>query len=278
MAQERGSVPSDFSEQRPDWKHPRKPLLRRYTVPVRGLDPAHDGLRIAHLSDLHVGVLTPHGFIRNAVELIQAEKPDLVLMTGDFVCYSQRFVGPFRDIIAGFGVPTVCVLGNHDYWTDGHGVADALTHHHYDVLRNQHTRLWLRHAPLTLVGIDDAATGQADAARAFRGVSEKDSRLILSHVPSQADRAASYGPGLIVSGHTHGGHIDIPNVTARLFRRLGAPYLKGFYQVGDATLYVSCGVGSSSVPIRAGSPAEVAMLTLQSVAHPGESWQPQQID
>jgi len=278
MANPRGAIDTHDHVKRPDWQHPRKPLLRHYTVPVSGLDPAHDGLRIAHLSDLHVGVLTPHGFIRNAVELIQAEKPDLVVMTGDFVCYSQRFVGPFREIIAGFGVPTVCVLGNHDYWTDGHGVVEALQHHHYDVLRNQHTRLWLRHAPLTIVGIDDAATGQADATRAFRGVSEKDSRLILSHVPSQADRAASHGPGFILSGHTHGGHIDIPKVTEHIFRRLGANYLKGFYQVGDATLYVSCGVGSSSVPIRAGSPAEVAVFTLRSADPPGDRGKPRQID
>ncbi|MBL9008418.1 MAG: metallophosphoesterase [Myxococcales bacterium] len=278
MAIERGLRSTDGTAQRAEWRHPRKPLLRHYSVPVRGLDPAHHGLRIAHLSDLHVGILTPHGFIRNAVEMIQAEKPDLVLMTGDFVCYSQRFVGPFRDLVSGFAVPTVCVLGNHDYWTDGHGVVDALSHHHYDVLRNQHTRLWLRHAPLTIVGIDDAATGQADATRAFRGVHEKDSRLILSHVPSQADRAATFGPGLIVSGHTHGGHIDIPKVTAHIFRRLGAHYLKGFYQVDDATLYVSCGVGSSSVPIRAGSPAEVAVLTLQAAERIDDDRQPQKID
>lgn len=246
--------------------HPRRPHLRRYTLVVPGLDPAHDGLRIGHLSDLHVGVLTHHGFIRNAVEMIQAERPDLVFLTGDFVCYSQRFVGPFAEIIGGFAVPTVCVLGNHDYWTDGHGVTDALTHHQYDVLRNQHTQLMVRHTPLSIVGIDDAATGQADAARAFRGVAAGGSRIILSHVPSQVDRAAAYGPGLVLSGHTHGGHIDIPGLTTRVFRRLGAPYLKGFYQVGDTTLYVSCGVGSSSVPIRAGSPAEVAILTLRSPA------------
>ncbi len=246
--------------------HPRRPHLRRHTIVVPGLDPAHDGLRIGHLSDLHVGILTHHGFIRNAVEMIQAEAPDLVFLTGDFVCYSQRFVAPFADLIGGFRVPTVSVLGNHDYWTDGHGVSEALSHHQYDVLRNQHSRLWVRHAPLTIIGIDDAATGQADAERAFRGVRPGESRIILSHVPSQADRAAEHGPGLILSGHTHGGHIDIPRLTAHVFRRLGAPYLKGFYRVGETMLYVSCGVGSSSVPIRAGSPAEVAILTLRSPA------------
>jgi predicted MPP superfamily phosphohydrolase len=216
------------------------------------------------LSDLHVGILTPHRFIRAAIELAKAEQPDLVVMTGDFVCYSPRFVGQLAEVVSGIAVPTVCVLGNHDYWTDGHGVMDVFGHLGYDVLRNQHTRLMVRGAPLTIIGVDDAVTGQADIARAFRGIHPKDSRLILSHVPSLFDPIAARGAGLVLSGHTHGGHIQIPKLTERLFRSLGTPYVKGFYRQGDAVLYVSCGIGSSSIPIRAGAPAEVAILTLRA--------------
>lgn len=241
-----------------------RPLLHRYRVPVSGLDPAHDGLKIAHLTDLHVGILTPHRFIRAAVEMAKAEKPDLVVMTGDYVCYSPRFVGRFGEIISGLDVPTVCVLGNHDYWTDGHGVIDALLHQHYAVLRNQHTRLTLRGAPFTIVGIDDAVTGQADVGRAFRGVHASDSRLVLSHVPSLADRIASYGPAMVMAGHTHGGHVQIPKLTDRFFKSLGTPYVKGFYRMESSLLYVNCGIGSSSIPIRAGAPSEVAIFTLKA--------------
>lgn len=243
----------------------RRPRLHRYRVPVYGLDPAHDGLKIAHLSDLHVGILTSHRFIRAAVEMAQAERPDLVVLTGDYVCYSPRFVGQFGEIVSGFDVPTVCVLGNHDYWTDAHGVMDVLTHQHYTVLRNQHTRLQVRGAPLTVIGLDDAVTGQADVTRAFRGVHAGDSRLVLSHVPSMIDPVAERGSALVLSGHTHGGHVQIPKLTESLFRKLGTPYLKGFYRVGDSLLYVNCGIGSSSVPIRAGAPSEVAIFTLHAV-------------
>jgi predicted MPP superfamily phosphohydrolase len=242
----------------------KRPRLNRYKVPVSGLDPAHDGLKIAHLSDLHVGILTSHRFIRAAVEMALAESPDLVVMTGDYVCYSPRFVGKFGEIVSGFSVPTLCVLGNHDYWTDGHGVMDALTHHHYTVLRNQHTRLQVRGSPLTVVGIDDAVTGQADVGRAFRGVHAGDSRIVISHVPSIFDSAASRGPALVVAGHTHGGHVQIPQLTEALFKKLGTPYLKGFYRAKDSLLYVNCGIGSSSVPIRAGAPSEVAIFTLRA--------------
>lgn len=250
----------------------RAPRVHRYTVPVPGLDPAHDGLVIAHLSDLHVGSLTAHDFIRSAVELVQKAQPDLVLMTGDYVCYSPKYVPRLGEVVAGLTVPTVCVLGNHDYWTDGHGVTRELTKLHYDVLRNQHTELTLRHAPFTLVGVDDAVTRQSDIERAFRGVrahtpsgagDHAGSRLVLAHVPSLAEPIAQKGPALILSGHTHGGHVQIPGLTNRLFKKLGMPYVKGFYRVGDSLLYVNCGIGSSSIPIRAGAPAEVALLTLR---------------
>ncbi len=257
-------VSGDSSQVPSPRRRKKRPQLHRYTVPVCGLDPVHDGVKIAHLSDLHVGILTASHFIRAAVEMAQAEHPDLVVLTGDYVCYSPRFVGPFDEIIRGFDVPTLCVMGNHDYWTDAHGVMDALNHQHYTVLRNQHTRIQVRGAPLTIVGIDDAVTGQADVARAFRGIHQNDSRLVLSHVPSLLDRVSTYGPALMLAGHTHGGHIQIPKLTESLFRKLGNPYLKGFYRVGDTLLYVNCGIGSSSVPIRAGAPSEVAILTLKA--------------
>jgi hypothetical protein len=258
-------VPDDFDDEIHDeLGDDRRPRLHRYKVPVKGLDPAHDGLKIAQLSDLHVGILTSHRFIRAAVKMAQAENPDLVVLTGDYVCYSPRFVGIFGEIVSGFNVPTLCVLGNHDYWTDGHGVMDALLHQHYTVLRNQHTRLYLRGAPLTVIGIDDGVTGQADVARAFRGVHQGDSRIVLSHLPSLIEPASSFGPCFTLSGHTHGGHVQIPQLTEALFRKLGAPYLKGFYRVGDSLLYVSCGIGSSSVPIRAGAPSEVAIFSLKA--------------
>lgn len=247
---------------------PRGPRLVELEVVVPGLDPAHDGLRVAHLTDLHVGMLTPDRKILRALRRAAAAKPDLVLMTGDFVCYSPKFVGRLAELIGGIEAPVYAVLGNHDYWTDGQGVRQVLERAGYAVLRNGHSEITLRHAPLTIVGIDDAITGHADPKRAFRGARSRGSRLVLTHVPGIADPAASYGAGLIVAGHTHGGHVVIPRVTAGIARRLGSRYLAGFYRVGDSLLYVNCGIGSSSVPIRAGAPSEVAIFTLRAPRAP----------
>ena len=245
----------------------RGPHLRRHDVVVPGLDPAHDGLRVAHLSDLHVGLVTSQAKIRRAIHRAAAEKPDLTVLTGDYLCYSAKFLPRLRELVAEIHGPAVAILGNHDYWTDGEGVRGVLEHQGIAVLKNGHTELMFRGAPLDVVGIDDAVTAQADPKKAFRGVksghSQGKSRIVLTHVPSLADIAATHGPSLILAGHTHGGHVVIPRITAGIARRLGNRYLKGFFEVGGSVLYVNSGIGASSVPIRAGSPSEVALLTLR---------------
>ena len=153
---------------------------------VPGLDPAHDGVKIAHLTDLHVGLLTPAKKILRALEMAQAAKPDLLLMTGDFVCYSPKFVGRLAELTRGIDVQTYCVLGNHDYWTDGAGVRRALERNGLAVLRNGHSEIRLKHSLLSIVGIDDAITGHADVKRSFAGVREE-------RQPHRADARAERG-------------------------------------------------------------------------------------
>jgi predicted MPP superfamily phosphohydrolase len=242
----------------------RFPRIVEATVPVPGLSPYHNGLKIAHLTDIHVGMLTPDRKILRAIEHARHARPDLVLLTGDFVCYSPRFVGKLREIVRGIDAPVYAVLGNHDYWTDAEGVRQALEKNGYAVLRNGHSQITLRGEPLTVIGIDDAITRHADVRRAFRGVKREGSQIMLTHVPSLADPAAEHGRGLILAGHTHGGHVNIPKLTAKIAARLGNRYLAGFFPVGGSVLYVNRGIGSSSVPIRAGAPSEVAVFTLRA--------------
>jgi predicted MPP superfamily phosphohydrolase len=245
----------------------RGPRLLQHDVTIPGLDPAHDGVRIAHLTDLHVGMLTPSSKILRAIAKAEAARPHLIVMTGDFVCYSPKFVGKLGELTRGIKTPVYAVLGNHDYWTDGQGVRHALERNGYAVLRNGHSEIMVNHSPLTIVGIDDAITGHHDVKRAFRGVRKVGSGVVLTHAPNLADRAAAEGPGLIVAGHTHGGHVNIPKVTAAIARRLNNRYLAGWYNVGGSKLYVNCGIGSSSVPIRAGAPSEVAVFTLRAASY-----------
>lgn len=236
---------------------------------VRDLDPAHEGLVITHLSDVHVGRMTPAERIRCAVQLSNDQQPDLVLLTGDYVCRSKRWIGAMGERLRGlesrYGV--MATLGNHDYWCGAEDVAHEIKHNGYDLLRNQHTTMHVRGAPLTIIGLDDAVTEHHDHGRAFHGVRPRGTRLCLSHCPEEGPEAAERGAQLIVSGHTHGGHLHFKRATPWIYKKLtGRNYLSGWYDVGESSrLYVNRGVGSSvfSMRVGEGAQAEVAVFVLR---------------
>ncbi len=235
------------------------------TLHVPGLDPAHDGLRVAQLSDIHVGRRTPPARIQAALDAVNAFQPDLVALTGDFLSHNQQGVGLLREALGGLAAPTVAVLGNHDHWVDADGASAALEGLGYAVLRNQHTVLRLRGVPFTVVGVDDLVTGHADPARALAGA-PGGSRLVLAHAPRTADLLRDAPePLAVLSGHTHGGQITIPILTPLLATLVREPYLRGTFRVGKVLLYVNRGVGNTVTTIRLNSDPEVTTATLRAV-------------
>ncbi len=240
-----------------------RPERRTFTLP--GLHPDHDGLRVAQITDLHVGPRTPLARIRASIDAANGFDPDLVVLTGDYLSHDHKGVGLMREQLGGLRAPTVAVLGNHDHWVDASGAAAALEDLGYAVLRNQNTALTLRGARFTVIGIDDLLTRHADPAKAIRGAA-RGSRLFLAHGPRTADTLARLGrPLLCLSGHTHGGQINIPVLTPVLLKALAhEPYDRGTFQVGQVQLYVNRGVGNSGLRVRVNSPPEVALITLRA--------------
>jgi predicted MPP superfamily phosphohydrolase len=245
-------------------------LDERVTFTIPDLDPAHDGLRIAQLSDIHVGAKTPDSVVRAAIDDVNAFSPEVVLLTGDFLSYKKSEVERMRSLLGGIAAPTVAVLGNHDHWVDPAGAEEALRGHGYEVLDNAWTTLQVRGAPLTLVGVGDLMTGHADVERATKGLPPGGSApLVLAHGPRTADRLAALGrPMLQLSGHTHGGQVVLPIITP-LFNWLVThePYVRGRYDIGRVRLYVNRGIGMSGLKMRFNCPAEVTLGTLR-VAEP----------
>jgi predicted MPP superfamily phosphohydrolase len=239
--------------------------VEEQTFEVPGLHPAHDGLRIAQISDIHVGPRTGEEMVRAAIATVNAQNPDLVVLTGDYLCHDRKAVGLMKEQLGGLKAPTVAILGNHDHWVDAAGAKDALVRLGYAVLQNQHEQVTLKGERFSIVGIDDLWTGHAEPVRAFKGA-PFESRIVLAHVPRTAKQlAAMKEPMVVLSGHTHGGQLNIPGVTSGLMRLVTRePYDRGRFRIGDVQLYVNRGIGLSGIPVRINAPPEVTVITLRS--------------
>lgn len=252
-------------------RDPRSLIAVRHFAGPASFVETLDGLRIAHLTDLHVGRVTPMAIQNAAVALANEAKPDLVVITGDFVCHSQKYLDQLEAIVRGFKAPVVGVLGNHDHWSGADEVRLALKRGGVEVLDNVHTVITLRHQKLQLLGLDDAYTGHADRERALKGLRADLPTLGLSHIAEEADRLWPRGVGLVLSGHTHAGQVTLARLHELAIGHLaGHKYVHGLYgtrQSGVApggAVYVGAGIGAAVIPIRLGERGkrEVAIFEL----------------
>ena len=243
----------------------RRPRLCDLNVISDRVPAPLDGFRIGHLSDIHVRTGVRHRMLERAVEMMNELAPDIVVLTGDYVCATARPVKQLTRALRELQRPAYAVLGNHDHWSDAAKIRAALADAGVDVLTNAHRILAHAGHVLHLVGIDDSVTRHDDPEAAFRGVPADATSVVLSHDPRSADWIHRFRPALILSGHTHGGQFVVPPITNVISGRLGMKYLSGFFGVEGAVLYVNRGLGAS-IPLRFRAPVEVAQLTLRSHA------------
>ncbi len=250
----------------PSW---RQFALESRTLVVPGLHPLHRGLKVAQLSDVHVGDATPDSRILRAVADVRAAMPDLVVLTGDYVTTKRDPLERVPELLRDFGAPTFAVLGNHDHWSDAEHLRRGLTRNGFEVLQNAHSVLELKGAPLTVIGVDDGVSKHADVTRALDGVRAEGSRLVLTHTPNTASLLPQ-GLGAVFAGHTHGGQLYFPGLTPALWKVAGMPFVRGHYQVRGNSLYVNRGLGFGRDIryARMNSEPEVTLFTLEAARPP----------
>ncbi len=227
-------------------------------LPVSGLPPALDGVRIAMLTDIHHSRFVSADDVTSAVDLAMAQRPDLIVLGGDYVTFGDRaFVGPVAELLAPLQAPNgvFAILGNHD---DDRDLPAALTKRHIQVLRDARTRLQIRGEALELAGVRFWTRQPGDIARVLRKAS--DTVILLAHDPRRLAEAAALNIPAVLSGHTHGGQVVLPGVGAVARRRF--PILAGLGARDNTSIFVSRGLGTVYVPVRINCPPEVAMVTL----------------
>jgi predicted MPP superfamily phosphohydrolase len=197
--------------------------------------------------------------------MVNAMKPDLVALTGDYLCMSPRPLPSLTAALRELKVPAYAVLGNHDHWSDARKVRRALHDAGVEVLTNEHRMVKIHGGQLHLVGVDDSVTKHHNPKAAFHGVPEGATTVVLSHDPKSADFLHHWKPALILSGHTHGGQVFFRKLTPFISEKIGIKYLSGFFDIHGTVLYVNRGLGAA-LPVRYRAPVEVACLTLRSHA------------
>jgi predicted MPP superfamily phosphohydrolase len=233
--------------------------VTRATLDVTGLRDSLAGLRIGLLTDIHRSALVAHEDVARAVALMMDQKPDLIVLGGDYVTWGDRdYVGPVGDALAPLSAPhgVFAILGNHD---DDHDMPAALARAGVQVLKDARTRLTIRGEALDLAGIRFWTKRQMDIAPIVRGSAP--TTILLAHDPRRIAEATALNLPLVLSGHTHGGQVVLPVIGAWAAQKF--PVAEGILRRGSTTMFVSRGVGTIYVPVRVNCPPEVAILTLR---------------
>jgi predicted MPP superfamily phosphohydrolase len=229
-------------------------------VPVSGLPPALDGLRVGLITDVHHSAMVPAGEVTRAVQLLKDAAPDLVVLGGDYVTYGdRRFVGPVAELLAPLAdAPhgAFAVLGNHD---DDRDMPAALSGQGFTVLRDQRTALTIRGERLDLAGLRFWTRRPEHVATILRGAGE--TTVLMAHDPRRLVEAAALDVQLVLSGHTHGGQVVLPAFGALAGRKF--PVLDGLARRENTSIFVSRGVGTVYVPVRLNCPPDIGILTLR---------------
>ncbi len=222
-------------------------------------------LRVAFASDFHIGPLTSPRLLDNAFALLAELRPDVLVLGGDYV-YMEATPEMARELEARVAaVPArtkIAILGNHDLWTHHDRIEAALRAAGATVLVNDALVLPAPFEDVAFVGIDDPWAGKPDAARALRGGEGAGLRIGLSHSPEGVPMLQGRGLALLLCGHTHGGQIALPSGPVVVQGKHGRRWPAGLYQLGEMSLFVSRGLGSVELPIRAYARPDVSLFTL----------------
>lgn len=239
--------------------------IEKVQVPLKNLAAALEGFRLVQMSDFHLYPNTRLELVQRAVAKANDLKPDLVVLTGDYVQERADAIFELAPALAAlnarYGV--FASLGNHDIWTNVAIVCTGLKEAGLPILINQGVSLDVGGATLYLAGLDDGWVGSLDLSAALSHRPAAAPTILLAHEPDQADTFARDGRiGLQLSGHSHGGQVRLPGRGALVLPYLGQKYDQGLYQVGEMWLYTTRGVGVGSVPLRLNCPPEITEITL----------------
>jgi predicted MPP superfamily phosphohydrolase len=231
------------------------PVLERVEIPIKSLKPALEGFTIVQLSDIHLQPFTKPDLVQKAVEMSNSLRPDLVVLTGDYVWREQDAIFELTPILSGLDARhgVYSVLGNHDLWLDVEVTETAFAEAGLPMLVNKGVQITEGKGSFYLAGMDDGWSGRPDLNLTLEMAPAGDRCFALRgwSTDDQAGRGEMRGRGL-------------PGKPPIFSPHLGKEYSQGLFRVNDTWLYTNRGLGVISVPLRFNCPPEVTLLTLRS--------------
>lgn len=243
--------------------------IEEHTIRLARLPEAFRGMRVVQISDFHYAEYSEAYFLREMVDRVNRLRPDMVVLTGDFVSYgllpvsyARRHAGGCAEILSEISCPLrYAILGNHDVGVGQRYVVGPLHENGIPVLLNQAVPLERGGQRLWVAGLNSASEGRSRPEQAIpetRG----EPTMVLAHEPDILPQVARYKVDLMLSGHTHGGQVRLPFLPPLHLPPLGRKYVEGLFRQGETQLYVNRGIGAVGLPFRLNCPPEITVLTL----------------
>jgi hypothetical protein len=249
--------------------------LNHCALAIADLPESFADFRIVQLSDFHCSNQVTPAYLAEAVALAQAQAPDLIVLTGDFIHRGYKYIQPVAQCLGQLRAPCgiYAVLGNHDFSVRSalgfrryrhlhRAVAKALSSNGIRVLHNEAVAIQRGDALIQLVGVEDLWSRMCDLESAFADLSPLVPNVVLAHNPRTVEILQGRRCDLMLSGHTHGGQIHLPGIGRPTLGKRSRRFAAGLYQYRNTQVYVNKGVGFG-FRFRFGVRPEVAVLTLR---------------
>jgi predicted MPP superfamily phosphohydrolase len=246
------------------------PSVVEVEIPTPGLPPELEGLRIVHISDLHIGPMIRFGYVEQVVRMAMELKPDLMAVTGDMADGTAEVLAAQVQSLSNLKAPlgVYFVTGNHEYYWGVQGWLKKAKELGFITLVNENRVLNVNGASMLVAGVTDTTAEhflpehRSDPAKAATSDQKTAYKLLLAHRPGSCIQAEPLGFDLQLSGHTHGGQFFPFSALIRFFHK----YYRGLNRHGRMWVYVNPGTGYWGPPHRFLVPAEITLLRLKAVA------------
>ena len=246
---------------------PERIVIKKVDITLPGWNKEHKNLKVAVLSDFHIGFgAMNRNKLNTIINITNSQNPDLILLLGDYVNVSvknKRFLNyllDFKKFRSKYGV--FAVMGNHESWQVRHKIRSLLKDAGVNTLENRAVNITIDDKSFWIAGIEDLTSGHPDLGYIMKQINDDNPVIFLSHNPNIFTQLPK-NVNLAIAGHTHGGQLYIPFLVNLLNRSpFKKSFLKGYMVKNNQHFYISSGLGTTIIPARFLISPEIVFLNL----------------